>query len=271
MSNNHFTPTIPSGGGGSGINAVVQDTSPELGGNLDSLTRKITNTGAINFTAGTVDIITPGDELVRLKQSLGTVFNDPALGHSDLNNTFFFPTGQDLLYFDNRPLVGETLVVKMRDGASATIAIGANRICILGTTTAFQDRMIYDPLGCRAGKVVSSWTSVIVRPLLDNCMWKFSCHYDLDFAAPNANNRFKLYVQHIRGGGILRIYNILDKTTNGISNIGSATRIINGGGFSEDVLVNDEFKFVVECDASSPTQIAVCRLINWYVYCSKRV
>ena len=42
--------TIAAAGGGSGITDVIQDTTPQLGGNLDLNSKNITGTGSFNVT-----------------------------------------------------------------------------------------------------------------------------------------------------------------------------------------------------------------------------
>ena len=42
--------TVSAGGGGNGMGNVVEDTSPQLGGNLDLFSKTINGTGGINIT-----------------------------------------------------------------------------------------------------------------------------------------------------------------------------------------------------------------------------
>lgn len=278
---------------------IIDDLTPQLGGNLDGTnknitavaslgTNAITNTTLIdtatlhssanidarnlNIDAATApDIAHAGEGLQNIIQTNGAIYNDGGLGHAVLNNTFFFPSGGNIAYYRGLPLLNSVLVARARDGAGANIAIGADRAVSFGTTTAFQDRLIYDPIGLRGEKVGVAWTGIFVRPSVDNMIWSFEVHYDLDFAGKNPDNRFRLFIQHNRGGGTLRTYTLADITTNGVENVGSAKRTLNGGGFSEDIAVGDSFKFFVACDASSPTEIAACRFINWCVYITPKV
>ena len=97
MSNNHFTPP-QSGGGGSGITAVVQDPGPQLGGDLDCATNDIKNSNLIEMNTldvknGLTDAIHPGNgNFQNIVQNTGNYFNDVALTHTDLNNQYFFPS-----------------------------------------------------------------------------------------------------------------------------------------------------------------------------------
>ena len=62
-----------SGGGGSGISDIVEDTTPQLGGNLDLNSNTINGTGTINFTGAlsattkSFDIVHPTKEGYRLR------------------------------------------------------------------------------------------------------------------------------------------------------------------------------------------------------------
>lgn len=56
--------SIAGGGGGSGISSVVEDTTPQLGGNLDLNSNNITGTGNVNITGNiTASNVTVGGTL----------------------------------------------------------------------------------------------------------------------------------------------------------------------------------------------------------------
>lgn len=275
MSNNHFTPT--QSGGGSGITAIVQDPGPRLGGDLDCATNDIKNSNLIEMNTldvknGLTDAIHPGNgNFQNIVQNTGNYFNDAGLTHTDLNNQYFFPNGQQILYYKKLPVINEVVVAKCRDGAGQPIAQGAFRGSNFGALQAFFDRIIYDPMGVRSFKVGTAYTRITVRPHLDNCMWKFEVHYDIDFNAQHPDNRFRCLVEHYRGGALIRTYTIVDITTNGITSIGSSNQTINGGGLGEDCVVNDEFYFKIECHATSPEPIANCRFVHWTIFATPRV
>lgn len=279
MSKGHFTPEDllnPSTSSG-GLTAVVQDPGPRLGGDLDCATNDIKNTNLLEINTlsiknGLTDTIHPGSgNFHNIVQNNGNYFNDPALTHTDLNNQYFFPNGQQILYYKKLPVINEVVVAKCRDGAGQPIVVGGFRGSNFGALQAFFDRIIYDPLGCRCAKIGTAYTRICVRPHLDNCMWKFEVKYDIDFNAKNIDNRFRCFVEHFRGGVLLRSYTIVDITTNGITSIGSSNQTINGGGLAEDVLINDEFYFKIECHATSPEPIAICRFVHWTIYATPRV
>ena len=275
MSNNHFTPPQP-GGGGSGITAVVQDPGPQLGGDLNCATNDISNATLIdsksyNVDNGLTDAFHPGTgNFQQLVQSNGDIYNDVAgLGHFQLINTYNFPSGQQNLYFKKLPVLNEVVVARCRDASGQPIVVGGFRGSNFGQTFSFQDRLIYDPLAVRTGKIGNAWTRINVRPHLDNCFWKFECHFDIDWAAANPANRFRLQVDHFRGGVLLRTYDVFDQTQTDIKVIGSANVTINGAGLSEDVLVNDEFYFRIE--NMGPSDIANCRQVKWTIFATPRI
>ena len=100
-------------------------------------------------------------------------------------------------------------------------------------------------------------------------MWKFEGFYDIDYAVANPDNRFRLQVDHFRGGSLVRTYDIFDTTTGGVKSTGSSCKAINGGGFQEDVLINDEFYFRIENMGPEITQ--TCRMVHWTIYATPRV
>ena len=282
---------------------LEDDLTPKLGGNLDADGKNIINVNSItglttNYTTGninnisstlitnTTDIISNNfsvsncladvspvlsSGLYNMIQNNGNVYKDVSLGHDVLNNILGFPNGQQITYLNQLPLQSNILVMKGRDGGGATIAIGSNRQVIFGNTSSFQDNMLYDPVGLRSTKIGVSWMRLKVRPHVNNCMWNFRCHYDVDFQAKNPDNRLLIKVIQYRGGLLLRTYNLLDLTTNGIQNVGSCERMINGTGFSEDILLGDEFSCHIQNDISSPTIIQVCRFVQWSIYISPLV
>lgn len=261
-----------------GIARVFDDPLPVIASDLDSNNVNIINnnmidTNSINIKNGLVEVLHPGNgNFQNMTQTDGTFFNDPGiLGHTTLNNQYFFPLGQQILYFKSLPVLNEVIVAKCRDGAGQPIAIGSFRGSNFGATQTFQDKIIYDPLGCRAFKIGTAFTRISVRPHLNNMMWKFEVKYDVDFNAKNPNNRFRCLVEQYRGGVLLRTFTIVDITTNGITSIGSSNQTINGGGLAEDVIIDDEFYFKIECHALSPQNISVCRFVHWTIFATPRV
>ncbi len=104
--------TVSGAAGGGGLNNVVEDTTPELGGNLDALTRDITNVGALTAVTGTftggltigtgsVDITTDGivapSGVFRTKVLIpnGTTA-DPGLAFESATNTGLRSTGSNM-------------------------------------------------------------------------------------------------------------------------------------------------------------------------------
>ncbi len=261
--------------GGSGITAIIQDLTPKLGGDLDGDQKDLNNIDKIevnnvDMATGLTDTLhSGGDGFVNMKQAVGSVYND--VMHFPLNNLYFFPQGQDLLYYNKLPVLNNIIVAKCRDAGGQPIAVGANRGSAFGSTQTFQDKIIYDPLGTRSEKVGIAWTRVRVRPWLINCMWKFEVHADIDWAAPDPNNRFRCLVDHYRGGVLLRTYTILDRTTNGVTDVCSSNKLINGGGLGEDVILDDEFHYKIECHATSPQPIGLCRMVHWTTYATPRI
>lgn len=280
MSNFHDFNDVDGGGAhahGSYLTSIIQDTSPSLGGHLDATTKDIKNnnlleTNVLDIQNGLTDAIHAGNgNFQNIVQNNGNYFNEGALGHTTLNNQYFFPNGQQILYYKKLPVLNEVIVAKCRDGAGQPIVIGGFRGSNFGATQSFVDKIIYDPLGSRATKIGTSFTRISVRPHLDNCMWKFEVKYDVDFNAKNPDNRFRCVVEHYRGGVLLRSYTIVDITTNGITSIGSSNQTINGGGLGEDVIVDDEFYFKIICDATSPEPIALCRFVHWTIFATPRI
>ena len=264
--------------GGGGIANLFADSSPMLSNHLDSNNKDIKNTNLVELNVldiknGLVESLHPGNgNFQRMVQTDGTFYNDVAgLGHTTLNNQYFFPNGQQILYYEKLPVINNIVVAKCRDGAGQPITQGNFRGSNFGATQTFQDKIIYDPLGCRSTKIGTAFTRISVRPHLDNCMWKFEVKYDVDFNAQNPDNRFRCFVEHFRGGVLLRSYTIVDITTNGITSIGSSNQTINGGGLAEDVVIDDEFYFKIECHATSPEPIAICRFVHWTIYATPRI
>ena len=271
-----FSHSVSSSGGG--ITDVVQDLTPQLGGDLDCVNNSLTTANnitlkSVSMIAGVADVIPTAlnHSLYNLIQTNGNVYKDLTLGHDVLNPLLGFPNGQQILYVNNLPLLNNVLVSKTRDAAAAVITIGSSRQALFGNTTSFTDRLIYDPVALRSTKSGTSWMRIQVRPHVDLCMWNFRCHYDIDFAAPNPNNRLQIKVIQYRGGLLLRTYTLLDMISGSVENIGSCERMINSFGFSEDVVLGDQFSLHIQCGITSPTQIQVCRLVQWSVYVTPRI
>lgn len=260
----------------SSVTNLEDDTSPTLGDHLDCNNLDIKNANLVELRTldiqnGLIDAIHPGNgNFQNIVQNTGNYFNDtPGLGHTDLNNQYFFPNGQQILYYEKLPVINQVVVAKCRDASGQPIAVNGFRGSNFGATQSFMDRIIYDPLGCRCAKIGTAYTRISVRPHLDNCMWKFEGFYDIDYAAANPDNRFRLQVDHFRGGALLRTYDIFDTTTGGVKSIGSSCKTINGGGFQEDVLVDDQFYFRIE--NMGPEIISNCRMVHWTIYATPRV
>lgn len=73
-----FTP-VPAGGGG-GLDNVVEDLSPQLGGDLDFLTFDATNIDRLRFTVDSATVVSPGD---------------PSMYISDVAMNWNMPTGDN--------------------------------------------------------------------------------------------------------------------------------------------------------------------------------
>lgn len=248
----------------------LNSTTITNAGNIDSAslhTSAQIDTRNINIDVATApDVAHAGDGLQNIIQNTGDLYKDVALGQDVLNNIYGFPQGNSITYFKGFPLMNNILVMKTRDAAGVPVPIGYNRLSLTGSTASFQDRVFYDPLALRCEKVSTAFTRIKVRPSVLNMMWNFRVHYDFDFPVRNPDNRVRIYVEQFRGGASLRTYKLLDLFTNNIENVGSAERMINGGGMGEDVILDDEFALYLCCDAGSPNQIQVCRYVQWCVY-----
>ena len=109
--------------GGGGIANLFADSSPMLSNHLDTNNKDIKNnnlleTNVLDIQNGLVEALHPGSgNFQNMVQSDGTFFNETILGHTTLNNQYFFPNGQQILYYKSLPLINNVVVAKCRDGA----------------------------------------------------------------------------------------------------------------------------------------------------------
>jgi hypothetical protein len=138
-----------------------------------------------------------------------------------------FPTGQIVEYQNKRPIQYPAILSRVATGVEVVPAT-TYVISLYGVYNggAFEDRMIYDPLGMRAFiNPTNGWTTAGAPSLfrgsdvkcLMRCKWNFKGRW----SGPSAQNRAEIYINQYRNGALLRAFQVA------ISN-NDDTCVING-------------------------------------------
>ena len=97
---------LPSGGGGGGISNIVEDTTPQLGGNLDVNNYNITGTGNVSLT-GSVTATSFSGDIVSATWTLGAsgashyTFTGPGFTSAENDPEIYLVRGQTYKFVNN--------------------------------------------------------------------------------------------------------------------------------------------------------------------------
>ena len=98
---------------------------------------------------------TEEDAIYKLKTQTGALLTDALNGQLPFifPSTTAFPIGAERLWYNQRPVLSEVLVMVGRDAAGVGIIQGSDRRASFGSQVFLTgDRMLYDPL-CLPGKL----------------------------------------------------------------------------------------------------------------------
>jgi len=276
--------------GVNGISQVFDDPTPVLFDDLDCNNKNLNNVNTLNSTTivNTGELATSNvkmndvapdtatteeDAIYKLKTNTGSLLTDALAGQLEFiyPSPTAFPIGQDILWYNKKPLGAETLVMVGRDAAGAAIAIGSDRRVGFGSRVAFTgDRVLYDPCCLRANIVGTAWVGCGAKSHTADCFWRFRCHVQIRFAGVGLNC-FSCKVKHYRAAALLRTYIIGKVWCPGGDYVGSCSRGLNGNLFAEDVADGDFFECVTECDAASANAINNLTMQRWEIYVQPKV
>ena len=207
------------------IGNIVAGTTLRLYSNTSLAAEDITEVDSVNkalIVGGTLQTLDPlafdapngsiTDGLFKLKLQLGYNKAVAPVGSFDvqenLSNALGFPTGQTLQYINNLPLYNRRIIGRIASGVS--VVPGANYVLSsLGTTTAFQDRMLYDPCNMRTRKIVNTWLYFGAPNELRVATSKLAMTIKVFFhgtwlGVPDTANNAIIYLHQYRNGILLR-------------------------------------------------------------------
>ena len=126
------------------------------------------------------------------------------------NATTSFPTGQVVEYQNNKPIQDWAIISRLANGVTITPAV-AYVFSNFGSFSAFTDRMIYDPMGCRsrlAAGIQWQWAGApsVLRVVGNEFMINVKWYVDGVFSIADPVNQLDIYITQYRNGALLRQY-----------------------------------------------------------------
>jgi len=173
-----------------------------------------------------------------------------------------FPQGNfNVLWQDKLPVLAKASIIGRRTGLLVTAGTTTNTLG-LGSTAAFQDRVIYDPMNMRGRPIglptSSAFTTIIIQPHTPIGILEFHTHIEGSFVGPSTGfpnpNRITIIIkQYDSLGNPIRDYSLVTHETYTINPIAiNGSRFLMGfAPYSEDYSVGDQFEVACSVDAAS--------------------
>jgi len=177
-------------------------------------------------------------------------------------STTNFPTGNNDIMFQNQlPVNAKAGIVGRR--TALPIAIGASTNTLgLGSTAAFRDQILYDPLNMRQRPIglpgSNAFTVIEIQPHIPIGILEFHCHLEGDFTAPSpalaTPNVISMVIHQYDNAGVPKAtFTIIRHETYGTNVVVTGSRFLMGfAGYGEDYVVGDKFEVQAAVDAASP-------------------
>ena len=131
------------------------------------------------------------------------------------NATTAFPVGQTVEYQNNQPIQNHAIISRLANNATITPAV-PYQISNFGNVSAFTDRLIYDPMGCRsrlAGGTQWQWAGApsVLRVAGNEFMINVKWYVDGVWGLADPLNQLDIYVTQYRNAALLRQFLVSTK------------------------------------------------------------
>lgn len=174
--------------------------------------------------------------------------------------TTAFPVGQVVEYQNNQPIQNHAIISRLANNATITPAV-PYQITNFGSVSAFTDRMIYDPMGCRsrlASGTQWQWCGApsVLRRLGNQFLINVKWYIDGVWGLADPANQLDIYVNQYRNAVLFRQFLVSTSGSPSTAYHTSGERTFMGfAGYGEDYdcLTDDYQAEIVNFGANSFT------------------
>ncbi len=200
------------------------------------------------------------------KEAGGGLFD----AQENYNPTLGFPSGQITEYQNQMNINKPVALARVATGIAVAPA-SVYVISSMGTQTAFQDQMLYDPMQMRSRLTFTAWVfcgaPTIYRVADLKVGWTIKWYFNGRWLAPSANNRMHMYVNQFRNGILLRTYLVqVSNNDQTCMMSGERTFLTWSNGFNEDFdVLTDDWQVEIANQGTSDLRVDLgqCEFYCW--------